>query len=55
MTTAMFYLVLSLVFKNSDKIYIGSDYVEDEVGSISRVKRSQPTTEGKTMVKEEIL
>ena len=38
-TTAVVYLVLSLIFKNSDKIYIGPDYVEDEVGSISPVKK----------------
>ena len=38
-TTAVVYLVLSLIFKNSDKIYVGPDYVEDEVGSISPVKK----------------
>ena len=33
-TTGIVYLVLSLIFKGSDKIYIGKDYVEDELGNV---------------------
>lgn len=33
-TTGVVYLILSLIFKGSDKIYIGPDYVEDELGNI---------------------
>lgn len=33
-TTGLVYLILSLIFKGSDKIYIGKDYVEDELGNI---------------------
>lgn len=32
--TGVVYLVLSLAFKGSDKIYIGGDFVEDELGNI---------------------
>ena len=32
--TGVVYLVLSLAFKGSDRIYIGGDFVEDELGNI---------------------
>lgn len=33
-TTGIVYLVLSIIFKNSEKIYIGKNFVEDELGNM---------------------
>lgn len=40
-TTGLIYLVLSLIFKGSDKIYIGGDFIEDELGNIYPEKKIQ--------------
>lgn len=43
-TTGLVYLILSLVFKGSDKIYIGSDFIEDELGNIFPVGKTSAKT-----------
>lgn len=37
--TAVVYLVLSLILKNSKAIYLGPDYVEDELGNVAPAKK----------------
>lgn len=39
-TTGIIYLVLSLILKDNQHIYIGGDFVEDELGNIFPDKKS---------------
>ena len=38
--TGVIYLLLSLIFKGNDNIYIGGDFIEDELGNIFPEKKS---------------
>ena len=44
-TTGIVYLVLSIAFKGSDKIYVGGDFIEDELGNIYPEKTAPAKSE----------
>ena len=44
-TTGIVYLVLSIAFKGSDKIYVGGNFVEDELGNIYPEKTAPAKSE----------